>query len=119
MGMSKSKVLPVIVRGCMTAWQGTWFLHIGIVSWPLPLIGNTLVWTSVDLHANAMLTDAIFIGYLLIIIPLALMSGQLIGHGVKQQSQNIQHFRMNNYQKAEISEQDGLMSQMEEETETA
>ena len=87
-----------------------------------------MVWTSVDLHANAMLTDAIFIGYLLIIIPLALMSGQLIRYGVKQQSQNIQHFRMNNYQKtmpmdnyqkAEISEQDGLISQMEEETETA
>ena len=104
-----------------------WFVHIAIVSWPLPLIGNALVWTSVDLHANAMLTDTIFIGYLLFIIPLALMSGQLIGYCVKQQSQNVQHFRMNNYQKTmlmdnnqkeEISEQDSLMSQMEEETET-
>ena len=92
------------------------------------MIGNALVWTSVDLHANAMLTDTIFIGYLLFIIPLALMSGQLVGYRVKQQSQNTQHFRMNSYQKAmpmdnnqkdEISEQYGLMSQMEEETETA
>ena len=60
---------------------------------------------------------------LLTIISLALVGELLIECDANQQ--DFQHFRMNNNlktlpidQKAEISEQDGLLSQMEEETDT-
>ena len=80
-----------------TLITGTWFLHIAIVNWPLPIVGDALVWSFTDSHANAMLTDTLFIGHLLAIISLALISGQFIALKARQSSpQADQHFGMNN-----------------------
>ena len=110
-----------------TLITGTWFLHIAIVNWPLPIVGDALVWSSTDSHANAMLTDTLFIGHLLAIVSLALISGQYIGLKVGRSSpQADQDFGMNNnykrlstnsHQKEQFPEEgDGLL---EEEIETA
>ena len=73
--LPKTDLKPALARGCMTIWQGLWFIQIGVVNWPMPLLGDLLVWTETNSHANVMLTDTIFVGHLLSIIAFTLLSG--------------------------------------------
>ena len=77
--LPKTDIRPVLARACLTMWQGTWFLHIGVVIWPLPWpIGDLLVWKDHNSHPSIMFTNTIFVGHLLSIMAFTLFIGRFI-----------------------------------------
>ena len=87
--LPKTDVRPVLIRGATTLWQGTWFVHIALVSYSVPILGELLVWKQVDLHANAMLTDSLFVGHLLGITVLTIGMGVAVERQVKGATKSI------------------------------
>ena len=114
--LPKTDIKPAIARGCLTIWQGTWFLHIGVVNWPLPWpLGDLLVWRGIDSHANVMFTDTVFVGHLLSIMAFALLAGKVTRARVAKTARGAKAYGMNgtnnNYKLMASSENDGFLAE--------
>ena len=82
----------------------------------MPLLGDLLVWTDTNSHANVMLTDTIFVGHLLSIVAFTLLSGIAIHCRVATKFKKTVQYGMrnasnNNYKMLPENEDIMLMSE--------